>query len=98
MADHGVSAGPVSAAAPAPAVGPRIDLARTVWPVFASPFDAAQQEADKPGRVNAGPNVALMGVGAATVVIGLLVGGDSGTLIALGGGVIGLVGFYRFLK
>jgi hypothetical protein len=49
-------------------------------------------------RLGAGKNVALMGVGAAAVVIGLLVGDDAGTGIAVGGGLLGLYGLYRFLK
>jgi hypothetical protein len=39
-----------------------------------------------------------MGVGAAAVVIGLLIGGDGGTLVAISGGVIGLYGLFRFLR
>jgi hypothetical protein len=39
-----------------------------------------------------------MGVGAAAVVIGLMIGGNGGTVVALTGGVLGLVGLYRFLR
>ena len=49
-------------------------------------------------NVNMGPNLALMGAGAAAVVVGLLIGGDGGTAIALGGGVVGLIGLYRYLR
>ena len=49
-------------------------------------------------NLNAGSNLAMMGVGAAGVVVGLLVGGDGGTLLALGGGVIGLIGLYRYIR
>jgi hypothetical protein len=49
-------------------------------------------------NVNAGPNLALMGAGAAAIVIGLLIGGDGGTALAVGGGVVGLVGLYRYLR
>jgi hypothetical protein len=49
-------------------------------------------------NVNMGPNLALMGAGAAAIVVGLLIGGDGGTAIALGGGVIGLIGLYRYLR
>lgn len=49
-------------------------------------------------NVGVGPNLALMGTGGAAVVIGLLVGGNSGTAIAVGGGTLGLVGLYRFLR
>ena len=49
-------------------------------------------------NVGAGRNLALMGVGAAAVVIGLLVGDTAGTAIAVGGGLVGLYGLYLFLK
>ena len=49
-------------------------------------------------RANNGSDVALMGVGAAAVVVGLLVGGDGGAAVAIGGGAIGLVGLYRYLR
>ena len=48
--------------------------------------------------VGVGSNLALMGTGAAGVVIGLLVGGNGGAAIAVGGGILGLVGFYRYLR
>jgi hypothetical protein len=49
-------------------------------------------------RVNAGPNIALMAVGGAAVIIGLAIGGDTGNVIAATGGVMGLLGLYRYLK
>lgn len=55
-------------------------------------------DVDRDRNVSVGSNLALMGVGAAAPVVGLLVGGDSGTVIAVGGGVIGLVGLYRYLR
>jgi hypothetical protein len=39
-----------------------------------------------------------MGVGAAAVGLGLIIGGDGGTIIAITGGVIGLVALYRYLR
>ena len=50
------------------------------------------------GHIGAGPNLALMGTGGAGVIVGLLVGGSGGTAIALGGGILGLVGLYRYLR
>ncbi len=47
---------------------------------------------------NVGPNLALMGVGAAAVVVGLLIGGDGGNAVAVGGAVVGLVGLYRYMR
>ena len=49
-------------------------------------------------HIGAGSNLALMGTGGAGVVVGLLVGGSGGTAIALGGGILGLVGLYRYLR
>ena len=43
-------------------------------------------------------NVATMGVGAAAVGLGLIMGGDGGTVVAVTGGVVGLVGLYRYLR
>lgn len=49
-------------------------------------------------HLGAGPNVAMMGVGVAGVVIGLLVGGNGGAAIAIGGGALGLFGLFRYLR
>jgi hypothetical protein len=47
---------------------------------------------------SAGADVALMGVGAAGILVGSLVGGDGGTMISIGGGVIFFVGLFRWLR
>lgn len=61
--------------------------------------DSARNRDDAPlPQQNAGPDVALMGVGAAAVIVGLLIGGDGGTALAIGGGALGLVGLYRYLR
>ena len=39
-----------------------------------------------------------MGVGFAGLLTGLIIGGSAGTVIAIGGGVIGLYGLYHFLQ
>ena len=49
-------------------------------------------------HVGAGQNVALMVVGGAALITGLIVGGDGGTLLAVGGAVVGLFGLYGFVK
>ena len=49
-------------------------------------------------NMGAGQNVAMMVVGAAAIVTGAIIGGNGGTAIAVGGGVIGLVGLYRYMK
>ena len=41
-----------------------------------------------------GRNVAMMIVGGAVLVVGAVIGGTPGTIIMVGGGVIGLIGLY----
>lgn len=49
-------------------------------------------------NINVGQNVAMMVVGAAAVVTGVIIGGNGGGAIAVTGGVVGLVGLYRYLR
>jgi len=51
-----------------------------------------------PRREKVGSNVALMIVGGAVLIVGAIVGGTSGTIIMVGGGVIGIIGLYRYLQ
>jgi hypothetical protein len=76
--------------------GPRLAPAALTTTSFATANTPAPTPADD--NANMGPNLALMGAGAAGVVVGLLIGGDGGTAIALGGGVVGLIGLYRYLR
>jgi hypothetical protein len=48
--------------------------------------------------LNVGKNVALMTVGVAAIGVGLLIGGDAGTVVAIAGGGIALLGLYRFVR
>lgn len=43
-------------------------------------------------------NVAWMAVGLAALTAGLLIGGDAGSVVAITGGVIGLVGLFRYMN
>ncbi len=43
-------------------------------------------------------NVAMMIVGGAMMVVGSVVDGDTGTIIMVSGGAIGLIGLYRYLR
>jgi hypothetical protein len=45
-----------------------------------------------------GQPVALMVVGGAAVLVGLIIGGSAGTVIAVGGAVAGLFGLYQYLQ
>ena len=43
-------------------------------------------------------SIALMIVGGAGMIVGSLIHGDTGTIIMAGGGVIGLVGLFNYLR
>ncbi len=43
-------------------------------------------------------STSLMIVGGAALIVGAVVGGRSGTIIMVGGGVIGLVGLWKYLQ
>jgi hypothetical protein len=47
---------------------------------------------------NVGKTRAMMGVGLAAIVIGIIVGGDIGTIFLVGGAVVGLLGLYRYMQ
>jgi hypothetical protein len=51
-----------------------------------------------PRREKVGSNVALMIVGGAVLIVGAIVGGTAGTLMMVGGAVIGFIGLYRYLQ
>jgi hypothetical protein len=80
---------PTAERAPA---GPSIDAAAVG--VRHAPADAPAQAR----RGGYGQPVALMVVGGAAVLVGLIIGGGAGTAIAIGGAVAGLVGLYQYLQ
>jgi hypothetical protein len=87
-------------ATPAPVAvlaGPRVAPVGVQRLVHAPSIDIGQPP-DESAHVGVGSNLAMMGAGAAAVVVGLMIGGNGGTLVALGGGVIGLIGLYRYLR
>lgn len=49
-------------------------------------------------HANLGQDRALMIAGAAALVVGAIIGGDSGTIIMVGGAVVGLYGLYQYLQ
>jgi hypothetical protein len=51
-----------------------------------------------PPREKVGTNVALMIVGGAGLIVGAIIGGTAGTIVMVGGGVVGLVGLYKYLQ
>ncbi len=48
--------------------------------------------------LNQGEGVALMAVGGAGLVAGLLIGGNAGSAVAIGGLAVGLIGLYEFVR
>lgn len=77
----------------APALGPTVDAARAGVRHADAPVTAAPAR-----RGNYGQPVALMVVGGAAVLTGLIIGGGAGGAIAVGGAIIGLVGLYQYLQ
>jgi hypothetical protein len=73
-------------------VGPTMEAA-SVAVRHAPAADAAPAR-----RAGYGQPVALMVVGGAAVLVGLIIGGSAGTAIAIGGAVAGLVGLYQYLQ
>jgi hypothetical protein len=51
-----------------------------------------------PGQTRESENVAFMIVGGAALVVGSVIDGDAGTLMMVGGGVVGLIGLFRYLR
>jgi hypothetical protein len=83
-----------------PTAGPRADMARAGIDTRAASEtrpDAAATAA-APQHLGEGQNVALMVVGGAALITGLVIGGDGGTLVAIGGAVIGLWGLFNYVK
>ena len=74
--------------------GPRLASARVAAHAESAPIGAAPVIQNRGSNRNA---VALMAVGGAALVIGAVIGDDAGTLVMLGGAVVGLYGLYLFL-
>jgi hypothetical protein len=51
-----------------------------------------------PDRAGLGQARAMMIVGGAALIVGAVIGNTSGTLIMVGGAVVGLVGLYQYLQ
>jgi hypothetical protein len=49
-------------------------------------------------RLGLGQARAMMIVGGAALFAGLIIGGDAGTIIAVGGAIIGLIGLYEYVQ
>ena len=84
-----------SHAAPAPAAGPTVEAAAVGARQLVSSTRESNAAAPRGGR---GQPVALIVVGGAAILAGLIIGGGAGYAIAVGGAVIGLVGLYQYLQ
>lgn len=84
-----------SHAAPAPAAGPTVEAAAVGARQLVSSSRESNAAAPRGGR---GQPVALIVVGGAAILAGLIIGGGAGYAIAVGGAVIGLVGLYQYLQ
>jgi hypothetical protein len=77
-------------------VGPTMDAARVAASEPRSQELTVTAAAQR--RAGLGQPVALMVVGGATLLAGLIIGDDAGTVIAVGGALIGLYGLYEYLQ
>jgi len=86
----------VAAAVPRSA-GPTLDAAAVAvrQPVSQAALSA---NATMQRRKGYGQPIALMVVGGAALLTGLIIGDDAGTVIAVSGAVIGLYGLYQYLQ
>jgi hypothetical protein len=84
---------PVSAPASPVAAGPTTEAAAVGVRHMAAVDETAPQR-----RGGSAPGVALMIVGGAAILVGIVVGGDAGHAISIGGAVVGLVGLYQYLQ
>ena len=85
-----------------PSVGTGEPLGAAIAPVGATRAMVLAPVTIPASSLSAGENVgktrAMMGVGLAALLVGIIVGGDIGTIFMIGGGVIGLVGLYRYMQ
>ena len=77
--------------------GPRLETSSVAFqPVPTA--DSASTAAQKGASANLGESRAMMIAGGAAVVVGIIIGDEIGTLIAVSGAVVGLYGLYQYLK
>lgn len=86
-------------AAPAPELPPTLASEPAVLGLRLLPVTAPVAFVDPvQSRGSQSQNVAMMIVGGAGLIVGSLIDGDTGTIVMVGGGVVGLIGLYRFLN
>jgi hypothetical protein len=90
------SPAPVVASAPVPSTMVRPDVAGiTTRSDAKAPLVVSSAAAE---GLHQGEGVALMAVGGAGLVAGLLIGGNAGSAVAIGGLAVGLVGLYEYVR
>ena len=91
------SSRPVPAAVEAPPapVGPTLATASVAVRQVSADANAASAPAAAGGQ---GRGTALMIVGGAAVLVGLVIGNGAGYAISVGGAVVGLYGLYQYLQ
>ena len=77
-------------------IGPTVDAARVAASEPRSHELTVTSAAQR--RAGLGQPVALMVVGGAALLAGLIIGDDAGTVIAVGGALVGLYGLYEYLQ
>ncbi len=77
------------------AAGPTTDAAAVA---VRRPAAEARTAAPTPANHSQGQATALMIVGGAAVLTGLVIGGGAGYAISVGGAVVGLIGLYEYLQ
>ena len=85
-----------SSVATAHPAGPTADAARVA--VSQPTSHELKVSAAAQRRAGLGQPVALMVVGGAALLTGLIIGDDAGTVIAVGGALVGLYGLYEYLQ
>lgn len=84
--------------APSPQAAPSTEQGgRRIEPVVQA-SEAQPSPADAPPPPVRGRNTAMMIVGGAALIVGAVIGGTPGTLVMLGGAVVGLFGLWNYLQ
>jgi len=78
--------------------GPRVELTATAMHANVASLNRSAAIAAAARNQGMGKPVALMIVGGSALLAGLIIGDDAGTVIAIGGVVIGLIGLYQYLQ
>ena len=93
-----------SATTPAPptalvsAAGPTLQSLSVAARLHSVPVSASEQRAMQARNAGLGRAQAMMIVGGAAILVGAIIGDDPGTVLMVGGAVVGLYGLYKYLQ